>query len=179
MKLSHVIACAAGVALVGCSSMKIQTDFDPAVSFEPMKTYAWMADPQQVATDPAVNNPLVSQRIKRQTDSVMAAKGYELVASNPDFLLASYHGGQDKIQVNSSPSYWGYGYGASWGGVQVTEYTEGTLIIDVVSTEKKELMWRGTATASIYTTNPNPDEITAKVHEAVTKILARFPPEEN
>ena len=67
----------------------------------------------------------------------------------------TYHvGAQDKVDVQS----WGYGYGygpgryhGTWGGgggIETYNYTEGTLIIDIVDASSKQLVWRGTAQAS-------------------------------
>ena len=57
----------------------------------------------------------------------------------------------------------------------VHEYTEGTLILDVLDAATKSLVWRGTAQAEAL---PSVDVSTpqARIREAVRRILERFPP---
>ncbi len=57
----------------------------------------------------------------------------------------------------------------------VTEYDEGTLILDVIDGESRELAWRGVAQAKI-SRNSSPDQRGRKINEAVSKIFANFPP---
>ena len=60
--------------------------------------------------------------------------------------------------------------------VQVREFLEGTLILDVVDTRTNELVWRGWATGALAH-NPKPDRVSMYVTEAIADILERVPPE--
>ena len=65
-------------------------------------------------------------------------------SKTPDFRVALHTGQQSKVRVTD----YGYGYGVGrWGGggLDVYQYQEGTLILDVVDAKTKKLMWRGTA----------------------------------
>jgi hypothetical protein len=122
-------------------------------------------------------------------DSELAARGFRKVTSDPDFLVA-YHVSLDRRQsvqtLNSYYGYgpgWGYGYGSSyrpgyWAGAPeayVYEYEEGTLILDIVDPENKELMWRGSAQDEVHFKS-TPGEDRAQLNEAVHKMLEKFPP---
>lgn len=61
------------------------------------------------------------------------------------------------------------------GTTTVSNYEEGTLVIDIVHWEKKELAWRGMGT-SILEDIDDPDKVTEYVNIWVGKILAKFPP---
>ena len=71
---------------------------------------------------------------------------------NPDFLIALHGGKQTKLDITD----WGYSYGRHGrfrGGPiisgDVYEYEEGTLILDFVDAQSKELIWRGKAQGEI------------------------------
>ncbi len=117
----------------------------------------------------------MDKRIKESADRQLTAKGYTTDANNPDFLVLYHIGAEDKINVTD----WGYGYGRYGGrygrGVDVYQYKEGTLILDVIEAKSKQLVWRGFATGTI---DPNASIETRKkkLDEVITKILAKFPP---
>jgi hypothetical protein len=67
---------------------------------------------------------------------------------------------------------WGFGTGFSTTQVNTTNYTEGTLVINLVDAAKQELVWMGSGTATVTEKSIQQDKIEA----AVAKILARFPP---
>lgn len=71
-------------------------------------------------------------------------------------------------------------YSGRWGGVGLTETTvsqhdEGALVIDFVDAPKRRLAWRGSGTRRLAS-NPDPELVTKRVTEAVSEILAQFPP---
>jgi hypothetical protein len=61
------------------------------------------------------------------------------------------------------------------GGVDVSQYDEGTLVIDFVDMAKQELVWRGIGTGAV-SESPSVEERTANINNAVMQILEQFPP---
>ena len=57
-------------------------------------------------------------------------------------------------------------------------YTEGTLVIDLVDMDEKELAWRGIATGTVQE-NPDPQKSQQRLDSIVAQILANFPPGKN
>ena len=168
-------------SLGACSGMKITTDYNPEVApnFSAYQTYAWL--PQPIRQDPRVYNAITENRVRRAVDNSLSAGGYrKLDSGTPDFLIAWQAAIEGKVDVTLVNGYYGYGY-RGWGaggGAQpvVREYDEGTLILDVIDAESRELVWRGVAQAKI-SQNSSPDQRGRKINEAVSKILANFPPE--
>ena len=80
--------------------------------------------------------------------------------------------------VNRSYGY-GYGrYGRPMGGyseTRVSEYTQGTLIIDIVDAASNELVWRGSTEGRVRE-KKTPEEREKRIRDAVAAILAEFPP---
>ncbi|MCI0695714.1 DUF4136 domain-containing protein [candidate division KSB1 bacterium] len=165
--------------MTGCSSVNIKHDYDTDTNFATLKTYAWMAAPTNAngSVQAALSRTAgLDKRIKESADRQLAAKGYTTDANNPDFLVLYHVGAEDKINVTD----WGYGYGryGRWyggRGVEVYQYKEGTLILDVIDARSKQLVWRGFAAATI---DPNASMETRKrkLDEVIAKILAEFPP---
>ena len=94
-------------------------------------------------------------------------------------LMATDHGESDK-KVRVDIDTWGYGYGSPWrrdpywGGyavgptsATVREYDVGTLIIDFYDAKEKQLVWRGTATATIPS---RPEKQARRLDKAVAKL---------
>jgi uncharacterized protein DUF4136 len=73
-----------------------------------------------------------------------------------------------------------YGWGG-WGGgfatstVNVREIPVGTLMVDIVDSASKELVWRGVASDTV---NPNakPEKREKNINQAVAKLFKKFPP---
>ena len=70
--------------------------------------------------------------------------------------------------------HYGYGYGYPYGGY-VDEYLEGTLVLDIIDPVANEVIWRAWASDAMDS-DPSPHRVRKYVNEAVTEILARFPP---
>jgi hypothetical protein len=67
---------------------------------------------------------------------------------------------------------WWVPYG---GQTEVSNYEEGTLVIDIIDIKDKELAWRGLGT-KIVAGFSNDEKGIAIVNENVAKIMANFPP---
>ena len=169
-----------------CSSVSTSYDFDPDADFARLSSYSWWSDakgkPESSADE--AGSPLVLERIRRATDGHLAAAGYKRVSSNPDFLVVARTGSRDRTRVTSTPSRYGGGHGPYgyryWdggGGVDVYQYEEGSLVLDIVDAKTNKLLWHGVAKA-VVPEGRKPEEITKLVNEAVEALMKDFPPEE-
>lgn len=166
----------------GCSSISYHHDFDRDADFTSYKTFGWMEQPAPAGGGARVaeeRNPLVEKRIKVSVDRQLIEKGLRRVNTNPDLWVAYYTGYQDKIDVTDygyrySMDYWGYG-GRQ---IDVYQYQEGTLIIDLIDSKAQELVWRGSATGTVDS-NPSPEKIEKKINEVVANMFRSYPPSGN
>ena len=154
--------------LAACSSVSTSYDFDPKADFAGLKGYGWIAPNPR---DPPPRNPFARQRIEAAVDAELEKKGYKR-GDTVDFLVAAHTGSQQRVRVSD----YGYGYG-HWGGsrIDVYQYEEGTLILDIIDAKSNKIMWRGSATAAVMP-NPSPEETSKLINEAVTKLMRDFPP---
>jgi hypothetical protein len=180
MKTLRLAAAAAvTVSLAGCSGMSIRTDYNPGADFTKYSTYAWLATPE--TGDARVDNALVEGRIKAAVDQALTAKGYRQVAPDQATFWVGYHLSiEGRMDVNTVNSYYGYGWGRGYYGpaytdTQVYYYNQGTLLIDIVDAQAKELAWRGSAEAEVKPDVP-PEERSKRINSAVAQVLERFPP---
>ena len=68
----------------------------------------------------------------------------------------------------------GYGWGVSYGGgVTTVEYKEGTLILDLVESAKKQLVWRATI---VGTLQDSAEQNTELGNKAIAKAFEDYPP---
>lgn len=170
------------VFAVACSSVKVRQDFDNEADFASLQTYHWIAKPDTENIAPAKKRrrAFLNQEIKKAVDSDLAARGYRLNSTNPDFLVISHIDVSDKLNLTD----WGYNYSGSWsywglGGqdMDVQQYREGVLIIDMVNAASKQLIWRGVAQKALPEKLPSPEEMSKNINKIVAKILKEFPPQ--
>ena len=164
-------------AAVGCSTMRVDTDWDPEVDFGALHTYDWRPGPQ--LGDPRVDHSLLQDRVRRAVDRVLATKGYQRRRTGvPDFHVSYIAAIQSKLDVRVVNDY--YGYRPGWGTYQrdtyIREYDEGSLILDISDPTSTNLMWRGSAAAEINLSG-TPQERQKVVSDAVDRMLERFPPQ--
>ena len=162
--------------LAACSGISVSHDYDPQTDFSPLRTYAWHVAPPGT---PAMDS-LTQQRIVRAVDDALAAKGFRKTDDpNPDFKVHAMASIQQRIQtqpVSVGVGYgWRHGYATAATGTEVTSYDEGTLIVDVVSSSSKSLVWRGPSRAAVDP-DRTPEQREAKIREAAFKIIEKFPP---
>jgi len=117
------------------------------------------------------------------------AKGMRKVSPDQADLGVGYQvTAQDRVQYNTVSTGWGGGYGGyygGWGGMGMgssqtyaTNYTDGSLILGIFETNEKKMIWQGVATKTL-SENPDTEERTQTINDAVAKLLADFPPGTN
>lgn len=164
-------------AVAGYAWAKVISDHDPNADFSSFKTYGWLDREDSIEAQLPDH---LRMRLRRVTEEVLAEKGLEPAPAPPqtDLLLTYHFGASEEFQVNYMPyspyRTWGYGY---WGGYgagysEIRKYTEGTLVLDIVDARTHQLVWFGSISKEVRSTNP-PGK---RIQKAVTKLLKDFPP---
>jgi hypothetical protein len=114
----------------------------------------------------------------------MEARGYRL-ADSPDLAINFQGKLEEKVDVESTPAPyygpgWGYGgwYGApygGWGGTEVTtrRYNVGTLVMDIVDREKRQVVFQGGVEGVV--TKEMRENREASINNAVAAIFSKYP----
>lgn len=168
------------LALAACESLRVSSDYDHAASFAGYHSFAWLAREHHGSA-----NPLVVQRAHDAIQAELTARGftYSADAAAADFVVDFTIGSRERTDVQSypapytgpggwAPGWWGYPY---WGTeVDVRQYREGTLSIDVFDARSHRAVWHGWARKEL--TRADMENSQAPIRAAVAAVLARFPP---
>jgi len=163
---------------MSCNSLKVYSDYDDKVDFNKYKTFAFY----KPEIDKAKVSDLDKKRILRAIESELLAKGFTK-SDQPDMLVGIFTKSRERVSVNQNNNF-GFGWGWGWnplmmGGmnnINVNQFTEGTLFIDFIDKEKKELIWQGVGSGALRLQNKAKKE--ARIKEFVKEIISRFPPDE-
>lgn len=184
IKLTPILVFA--ILLTSCSSIRVAADYDKQANFDNYKTFAFF----KPGIDKAEISDLDKRRILKAIEAELIAKGMSK-SENPDMLVSIFTKSNQRVDIYNNAwgmggwgwgGYggwgWGWGPGMGWNrGNQVSTTTEGMLFIDFVDADKKELIWQGSGTGYLVTSNVNKKE--ARIKEFVSKTMEQFPPEIN
>ena len=165
--------------LAACSSTpSVNVDYNPEYDFSGIKTYYQL--PREEAGINTVDvGDLADQRIRRAFEAEMNKRGVDLAASRQADIWLTYHVvTKDKTRITTYDNYYGYhrpyGYSGST-SVDVRQYTEGTLIVDMVDTTTKKTVWRGVITAIVKErTTEEREELTRTYVQAIVNEIPGF-----
>ena len=161
----------AALLLVGCSSIDTNVDYDRTASFSSYKTFAF----KDVRTP---DSPLRMRRVQSAIERTLASRGFAKADGTPDLWVVLHTRTHTQTRVTTWDTGWGWGWrwrGPYWNSARVEQIPVGTLMVDLVDTKAKELVWRGTA-SRIVDADETPKDRDEKVQEAVNKLFDGFPP---
>jgi len=190
------------MGLSACTSYNYYTAAINKTNLSSYHTFAWMP-PAQKGNNKMMGDA-ADARIKDAATAALEAKGLRLSQHNPD-LVVTYTSivgcGSRTNYYTSYPYYgglypgWGFGFGWGWGwyrpyyyaygapfayygGLTYAEkehYKEGTLIIDLIDTRTRRIVWRGFGVGEVHH-NPQKDlDDLPKVVSGVLDQLQRAP----
>jgi hypothetical protein len=190
MKAAYLAAAAAVTAAVlattACApAIHVRTAADPNANLASLRTFRVLPTPGRRAnaapasnTDPMLQNSITNRALRADLAQAFEQRGYTADTTNPDFAVAYYASAREKLNV----TYWDYGYPFwrpsgwwAWGPgpvAQVNEYTQGTVIVDVIDPKTKTLLWRGQGVADV---SDNPQKYAQELAKTVTAIVNKFP----
>jgi hypothetical protein len=157
----------------------------PGANLSALRTFNVLPNARRRAPDAhSTNDPMLPDSLSNRALRADLVKGFEnrgyVLSDDPDFAVAYYASTKDKLYL----TYWDYGYayyprwwdgwGPGWGPLDstVTQYTHGTVIVDVIDPDTKELLWRGQGVARVSDDEPQYEQ---DLWMAVTAILDKFP----
>jgi Domain of unknown function (DUF4136) len=161
--------------LAACNAappVSVKTDYDHSASFGKYHTYALDADSTALS-------PTGAAALQQALRSSLAARGLkETSTGKADLYIVPIVFTRQKLDVMPSGgfTYWPSRYGRYGArditmNADVTQYTEGSLVIDFVDSKTHKLVFRGLGQAAVGTTERN----AAAIQAAVGKIVAAYP----
>ncbi len=180
-----VLLTAAAMLMASCASgPAIETDYDHTIDFTHYKTYAFF-NPM------GIENPnyssIYGSIFRDAISKEMESRGYKQ-SDNPDLLINVSGRLQDKTKVTTTSDpymaggYYGYRRGmyGAWGGygygttTHVSNYTEGTVNVDIVDRAEKRMVWEGVAVGRVHENKTN-DEVRENIYAGIKEMFAGYP----
>jgi hypothetical protein len=191
MKVYLIIMLAALLSFSGCAPKASSSLNSSAGNLSNYRTFAWL--PADVQTNnPKYKGDIIDSKIKSSVRSELESRGLMEVPDNqnPDLLLGYHVYTENKQQMTGGyyggyPGWggyyglggWGSYYGPGWGwgygfsSPSIYNYTEGTLILDVMDNRTKQVVWRGSIDGDVTNTK----KLDKKIEKGVEAIMEDFP----
>jgi Domain of unknown function (DUF4136) len=160
------------------AAAKVAVDFNPDQDFSKYKNFAFIGGVEKLVLL-QLNPELINNRIHRAITRELLVKGLHEVQQNenPDLVVRYWVMSDTKLNVSTNANWGPYGpYIGSWGflytSVSATSTRTGSLQIDLIDTQKKDLDWRLYLIRKIT----NSDKIWKLADSDIVKDFQSFPP---
>jgi hypothetical protein len=161
------------VLLTACTTMPyVASDYDKSSQFSNFHKFTLIVRPH-----PSMHgSPLVEQRTYDAIGQELTSKGFTYVpdAAQADFAVDFSIGAQDRLDLRSYPRAGPWGAGLWGNDIDLRQYQEGTLAVDVFAVRSGRAVWHGSAEGELLPSEMQHSE--TPIREAVTAVLANFPP---
>jgi len=158
-----------------CSTIAVETRYEPSVDFSRFKTYNW-ALPSETSDNlqETIAAGRVGDLIEAAVERELAARGYEKekrAGEKPDFFMAYRAHVDEKVD----PMVITYSCPENICGqeIDLERYREGTLVLDIIKADSNQVVWHGTAVSVIG----DPSGRKQAIEAAVRQLLKNFPPQ--
>ena len=157
------------VGTVAATKMKAYVGYDKNVDLGSFKTFDYRDSLAASVVDKA---PPVHEMIKLLIIEKLQNGGMEWVEEDPD-VLVTYHTEADQA-MKMNVTLHSYSYSAGWwwsplwgSGMDVSSWSQGTLVVDIWNPKTEEIVWRG-AVVGVIPENPS----AAKAQKTIEKALS-------
>lgn len=175
---------ALAVLIAGCASNRApntRVDYDKSADFSVYRTFGF---PKQTGTDRGGYSTLVTGYFKSALTTAMEARGYKLSEDKPDLLVNFFMNTRERTELRPQPSAsMGYGYYGYRDGLyrgwpmyeqdRTVNYQIGTINVDIVDAEKKQLIWEGVSEGRMSEEAMANPKVT--VNAVVTEMMRKYP----
>lgn len=160
------------VLLTNCAT-QVKTFRDPAVDFNPYRTFCWMNGCEFSIIGPTyLNDSLVRETIKKSIVAELKSKGLTEDSNAPDLLV----GFTITIKDEQAILYHREGDTPFYVPMERTEevvnYLKGTLVIGVVDKKTSKMVWESQASRYM---DLNPDLSEKNIAKGIHLVLKKFP----
>ena len=170
-----ILGTGAALLLAACATKpEVASDYDRSADFATYHTFTLVQREHR-----GIPNPLVATRVEEDITQALQRRGYTLAADpvSANFAVDFTIGAQDRFDIYSYPATYAAPPlgGAFWGSnLDVRQYREGTLAIDVFDQHTHRPVWHGSAKKEL--TRKELEQPAEPIGEAVSSVLSKFPP---
>ncbi|WP_370980323.1 DUF4136 domain-containing protein [Agaribacterium sp. ZY112] len=145
-----------------------------------MSSYPSFAFFSPLSTDQNGYSSILTQTLKSTMRSALEAKGYVYQEKNPSMFVNFTTTSKQKTSVDTEPAMMPvfplraglYGAWGGYGDVDVEQYEDGTLLVDLIDAKKNQMIWQGSAHAIV---KEDPDANTKNLERAITRMVEKLP----
>lgn len=182
-KTALILTASALLSACAASKPDIRADYDRTVDFSGYQTFNFY---NPMGIEGANYSSILGQMFRDAITREMELRGYTL-SDSPDLLMNVSARLDDKTKVTTynEPMYggyygyragfydpwYGYGYGTQ---THVSQYTEGTVNVDMVDINQKRMVWEGVAVGRVDGKKSN-DEMRLAISAGVQEMFASYP----
>ena len=150
--------------LLSCSTNRVISDYERGIDFTDYQTFKLLKPKKTILEN---TNPINYQRLKRAVLREMQYLGYQ-IANDPDLVVSCYIRTRQFRTVDHFANYYGW-----WPShnVDIREYEEGSIVIDLIDPKRKKVVWHGVSAATIRESDFNQEE---KINRIVHAIFEKF-----
>ncbi|UII32924.1 DUF4136 domain-containing protein [Fulvivirga ulvae] len=190
--IQNLFIAPACLLLLATCGPTITTTKTANVDLDKYQTYAWLPNGDSIDNH-RYNGEQLNQAIVSEVNQEMQLKGYTLDRTDPDLLVLVHTMFDKETNIVREPVYATYDYYAPniyidpyyndyyyydyntvtrvvGYDVDRVQYTEGTLVIDLIDQNTNNVVWRGRADDYI-----EPYNVRAEVQEYVEEIFEEYP----
>jgi hypothetical protein len=146
----------------------VQVDYDHSANFSKYRTFTWVQKPEMA-------NPITADRIVKDVNAQLTAKGLRLVSSGADLYVTA------SMSIEQLPIYntfysgggLGWGWGGGWATTYVDTYLTGTTVVELFDPSREKTVWRATATGGV---SHKPDKVSRKQSKVIGEMFEKYPP---
>jgi hypothetical protein len=169
MRKAVIAVCILLVAgTAAAANMKAYVGYDKNVDFSTIKTFAYM---DTLETSVADSAPPVHEMMNLMIIKQLQDGGLKRVEENPD-VFVTYHTDESQ-SMRMNVTLYNYSYSAGWwwsplwgSGMDVSSFSQGTLVVDIWDPKTENLVWRGVV-VGVVPDDPSP----AKAQKTIQKAL--------
>jgi hypothetical protein len=163
------------VGTVAAVKMKAYVGYDKNVDLGAIKTFDYRDTLDTSVIDKA---PPVHEMIKLLIIKKLQDGGMKRDKENPD-VLVTYHTDEDQA-MRMNVTLYQYHYSAGWwwsplwgSGMDVSSFSQGTLVVDIWNPKTEEIVWRG-AVVAVVPENPSPAKAQKTIEKALNLMSKEF-----
>ena len=152
-------------------NQKAYVGFDRDTDFSAIKTFTYYEPLKDSVVDEA---PQVHEMIKYLLIIHLKDDGLKQVKENPDIYVTYHTTSSQEARMNTTMYQYHYSAGWWWSplwgsGMDVSQFTSSTLIVDIWNPTSEELIWRG-AVMGVVPDDPSPKKAQKVIEQALNAI---------
>jgi Domain of unknown function (DUF4136) len=185
IRIFPAMLAALAVLIAGCATNRAsntRVDYDKTADFSVYRTFGF---PKETGTDRGGYATLVTSYFKSSITTAMEARGYKYSEERPDLLVNFFMNTRERTELRPgassfSPAFGYYGYRRGlydpwpmYDDDRTVTYKVGTINVDIVDAEKKQLIWEGVSEGRMSSEAMANPKVT--VNAVVTELMRQYP----